>query len=74
MAFTIDLNHDMVDNIVYNALVETKKNFTKELGIYHDRGQNPNIFFWDEPENDIAEIEKHIDAINVLLSWYHIPE
>lgn len=30
----------------------------------------PNIFVYGDPEADKAEIQKHIDAVKLVISWY----
>ena len=65
--FTIDLEYEAVDNIVYNALNETQYNFNKILGALN------NIFVVNDQEADDIEIQKHIDALDLILDWYRVP-
>ena len=65
--FTIDLEYEAVDNIVYNALNETQDNFKKSLGA------RDNIFVVNDQEADDIEIQKHIDALDLILDWYRVP-
>lgn len=68
MKYTIDISYEMADKILVDHLKETKKCFEMDLA----RG-DANIFFWEEPEKDKAEIQRHIDAIDLILDWYAIP-
>jgi hypothetical protein len=68
MKFTIDLDWEMVDKIVVKQLMSTRQCFLEDLGT------KANVFFWDKPEEDDAEIQKHIDAIDLLLTWYATDE
>lgn len=68
MAFTIDLDYEMVDKIVWKGLEETRDSLTKSLG------GNDHVFVWGDQEADDIEIQKHIDALNLIIEWYRIPE
>lgn len=71
MAFTIDLDYDMVDKIVYKQLLDTQQNFMKDLADY-EAGEERNIFFWEDKESDIAEIQRYIEALDLLIDWYKV--
>ena len=73
MAFTIDLDYDMVDKIVYKQLLDTQQNFMKDLADY-EAGEERNIFFWEDKESDIAEIQRYIEALDLLIDWYRVVE
>lgn len=64
---TIELDYDTVDDIVYNALKETRYVFKSDLGT------NNNVFVLGDPEADDVEIQKYIDALDLLLDWYRVP-
>ena len=71
MAFTIDLDYEMVDKIVYKQLLDTQQNFMKDLADY-EAGEERNIFFWEDKESDIAEIQRYIEALDLLIDWYKV--
>ena len=64
---TIDIDTDLVDKIVTQQLIDTWQMFKS------DHGAKNNIFAWDDPEQDDAIIQKHIDALELLLKWYATP-
>jgi hypothetical protein len=67
MSFTIDIDYEMADKIVYKSLKDSRDAFLKDLG------SSSNVFVYGDPEADDAVIQKHIDALNLLLEWYRIP-
>jgi len=69
MSYTVNIDSEEVDRIVLNELKTSRKAFISDL----NSAVNPNIFFWDEPEKDKAEIQRHIDALNIVISWFDIP-
>jgi hypothetical protein len=71
--FTIDFNYEMVDKIVFKQLQDSREAFASDLEMI--KGGSPrNIFVYGNDEEDAAEIQKHIDALDVLLEWFRIPE
>ena len=62
--YKIELNWDMVDNIVVGQLRETWE------GLKADLGANNHVFVWGDQEADDAEIQRHIDALEIVLKWY----
>lgn len=64
----IELNWEMIDEIVVSQLRDTRDSLKNDLG------QGSNVFVWGDPEADDAEIQKHIDATELLLKWYATPE
>lgn len=62
--YKIELTWDMVDNIVVGQLRETWE------GLKADLGANKNVFVWGDQEADDAEIQRHIDALEIVLKWY----
>jgi hypothetical protein len=71
--FTIDLDYEMVDKIVFKQLQESRDSFAQDLASIKN-GVPRNIFFWGNDEEDAAEIQKHIDALDIVLEWFRIPE
>lgn len=71
--FTIDLNYELVDKIIFKQLQESRNSFAEDLASIKNNIPR-NIFFWNNDDADVAEIQKHIDALDVLLEWYRIPE
>ena len=66
--YKIELNSDMVDGIVVSQLRDTWNSFKKDLGAGN------HVFVWGDQEADDAEIQKHIDALELILKWYATPE
>lgn len=66
--FTIEIDTDLADKIVVRELIDTWQMFKKDLGAKN------NIFAWDDPKQDDVEIQKHIDALELLLKWYATSE
>ena len=64
---TIDIDTDLVDKIVTQQLIDTWQMFKADLGAGN------SIFVWDDPEQDDALIQKHIDALELLLNWFATP-
>jgi len=72
-SFSIDLDYEMVDKIVFKQLQESRDVFAEDLASINS-GVSRNIFVWGKDEEDAAEIQKHIDALDVVLEWFRIPE
>lgn len=66
--YTVELDWDTVDNIVVGQLRESWESLKKDLGAGHD------VFVWKDPEQDDELIQKHIDALELMLKWYATPE
>jgi hypothetical protein len=64
----IELNWEMVDEIVISQLRDTRDSLKSDLG------QGSHVFVWGDTEADDIEIQKHIDATELLLKWYATPE
>lgn len=62
--FTVELDWETVDNIVVDQLRDTWE------GLKADLGANNHVFVWGDQEADDAEIQRHIDALEVVLKWY----
>jgi hypothetical protein len=62
--YKIELNWDMVDSIVVGQLRDTLESLKADLGA------NNHVFVWGDQEADDAEIQRHIDALKVVLKWY----
>jgi hypothetical protein len=68
MSYKIEISEDMIDNIVIDQLAFSRQQFL------HDLGANSNVFVWDDPEEDDKEIQKHIDAIDIVIKWFATTE
>lgn len=68
MSITVKLDYETIDSIVQAQLVETWATLKEDLGKGH------HIFVWGDPEADDKEIQKHIDALELLLKWYSTPD
>ena len=62
--YKIDLSYEMVDQIVVDQLRDTWNAFKRDLGA------NAATFVWNDQEADDVEIQKRIDALELLLKWY----
>ena len=65
---TVELDIEQFDTMVVNELIRTRGAFLNDIGA------NAHIFVWGDQEADDAQIQKHIDAIELLLKWYATPE
>ena len=61
---SVELDWEAVDGIVVSQLRETWQAFKNDLGA------NAHIFVWGDQEADDVEIQKHIDALELMLKWY----
>ena len=68
MSITVKLDYETIDSIVQAQLVETWTTLKEDLGM------GRSIFVWGDPEADDKEIQKHIDALELLLTWYSTPD
>ena len=64
----VNLDYETLDNIVQGQLVETWASLKEDLGA------GRNIFVFGDQEADDAVIQKHIDALELLLTWYSTPD
>jgi hypothetical protein len=65
---TVELDIEQFDTMVVNELIRTREAFLNDLGA------NNHVFVWDDQEADDIEIQKRIDALELLLKWYATPE
>jgi hypothetical protein len=65
---TVELDIEQFDTMVVNELIRTREAFLNDLGA------NNHVFVWDDQEADGIEIQKRIDALELLLKWYATPE
>jgi hypothetical protein len=65
---SVELELETVDNIVVDQLRNTWETLKGDLGANH------HIFVWGDQEADDAEIQKHIDALELILKWYSTPD
>ena len=65
---SVDLDWETVDHIIFGQLRDTWQNLKKDLGA------GTWVFVWGDQEADDAEIQKHLDALELLLKWYATPE
>ena len=62
--YTVEIEHDMADKITFENLAECRDRFLEDLGA------NNSVFAWDDSEQDDAMIQRHIDALELILKWY----
>lgn len=65
---SVELDWETIDNIVVGQLRNTWETLKQDLGA------GKWVFVWGDQEADDAEIQKHIDAVELLLKWYATPE
>lgn len=65
---TVELELEAVDSIVVQQLIDTWKTLRADLG------NAAWVFVWGDQEADDAQIQKHIDALELILKWYATPE
>jgi len=68
MSYSVELTYEMVDTIILKELKLCRQNFVDDLA----RG-NARVFSID-PEEDAVEIQRMVDALNLIISWYSVPE
>jgi hypothetical protein len=66
--YKIELNWEMVDEIVVGQLRSTWETLKRDLGAGN------HVFVYDDPVADDAEIQKRMDALELILKWYATPE
>ena len=71
--FTIDIDYELADKITAQSLFETYQDFKDRISEI-EAGGRPAIFEWEDIEHDKAEIQKRIDALELLLDWYCTPD
>lgn len=64
---SVELDYEAVDNIIQSQLVHTWESLKQDLGAGNA------VFVWGDQEADDVEIQKHIDALELLLKWYSTP-
>lgn len=65
---TVELDIEQFDTMVVNELIRTREAFLNDIGA------NNHVFVWGDQEVDDIEIQKRIDALELLLKWYATPE
>jgi len=66
--YTFKLSYEQVDHIVVDQLVQTLDCLKSDLR------KNRGVFVWGDPDADDVEIQKRIDALELLLEWYATPD
>lgn len=67
MQVLIDLDLDQISRLVYNELLVTRDCFLQDM-----EADGPAVFSMNEVY-DKMQIQKHIDALDVILEWYRDP-
>jgi hypothetical protein len=65
---TVELELEAVDHIVVSQLRDTWERLKLDIGA------NNHVFVWGDQEADDAEIQKYIDALELVLKWYSTPD
>ncbi len=61
---SVELEWETIDHIVVSQLRDTWETLKNDLGA------NNHVFVWGDQEADDAQIQKHIDALELILKWY----
>lgn len=67
MQVSIQLDIDQVSRMVYNELLETRDCFLQDM-----EADGPAVFSRNEVYDKML-IQKHIEALDVILEWYRDP-
>jgi len=67
MKLSVELNMEEVSRLVFSELRDTRQCFLDDL-----ESDNPSVFSTN-PTYDKILIMKHIEALDLLLEWYHDP-
>ena len=65
---SVELEWEAIDHIVVSQLRDTWERLKLDIGA------NNHVFVWDDQEADDAEIQKRIDALELMLKWYATPD
>lgn len=65
---TVELDWETVDRVVVEQIRSTWESMK------NDQGNQAWVFVWGDQEADDAEIQKHIDAAELLLKWFSTKE
>ena len=63
----VDINTDAIYPIIINELKTARSYLANDL-----LRDNANVFFFNEPEKDRLEIQKHLDAMDIVIAYYDI--
>jgi actin-like ATPase involved in cell morphogenesis len=66
--YTVELDYDTVDSIVVQVLQEQYKSLIDDRTARESDKESIGSFFTDK-EKDIAEINRHLDAMETILSY-----
>lgn len=67
MHVVIQLDCEQLSRIVFKELQETRNAFLEDMDV-----DSPCVFSRNEVQ-DKMQIQKHIDALDVILEWYREP-
>jgi hypothetical protein len=67
MQVAIEFGLEQVSRMVYTELLETRNMFLEDM-----ESNGPAVFSCNEVY-DKMQIQKHIDALDVILEWYREP-
>ena len=67
MNVSIQLDGEQISRMVYAELVETREAFIEDM-----ESERPAIFSFNEVYDKML-IQKHIDALDVIIDWYKHP-
>lgn len=67
MNVSIQLDGEQISRLVYNELLETRESFIEDM-----ESERPAIFSFNEVYDKML-IQKHIEALDIILDWYKAP-
>jgi hypothetical protein len=67
MQVAIQLDCEQISRLVYQDLLETRDQFIEDM-----ESDRPSIFSRNEVTDKIV-IQKHLDALDIILGWYQDP-
>jgi hypothetical protein len=67
MQVSIQLDHEQISALVYQDLCDAREQFIEDMEC-----DSPNIFSANEIYDKIL-IQKHIEALDLILEWYRDP-
>lgn len=65
MGIMVEIDEDTFYKALVRDLRDCLSNFESDLNT-----ECPNIFVYGDPEADKVQIQAHIDALKLILSWY----
>lgn len=71
MSLQVELSEEKFFELLVEELKSSLECFEQNLEEYI-RGGKPDVFYFQDPVNDIEAIVKHINALKTVISWYGV--